>query len=68
MVESILYHMIERYGEEEVRNWVFQLWNHPEVGMMIETYTMEEYLNFYKETYHTIKKSRSKYKSRRPWL
>lgn len=57
MVESLLYHMIERYGEEEVRNWVFQLWNHPEVGMMIETYTMEEYLNFYKETYHTIKKA-----------
>ncbi|MGC9347243.1 MAG: GH39 family glycosyl hydrolase [Anaerolineae bacterium] len=32
LIRDLARHLIERYGREEIRSWVFETWNEPDVG------------------------------------
>lgn len=46
-------HCVERYGEEEVESWYWELWNEPNIGYWQGT--LEEYLMLYDYTADAVK-------------
>lgn len=32
LIRDLALHLIDRYGEEEVRSWLFETWNEPDIG------------------------------------
>ena len=55
MVRSLLVHLTERYGEEEVLKWPIEVWNEPNLSGFWENADMEEYFNLFLKTFETIK-------------
>lgn len=56
LVFSVISHLVERYGMEEVESWLFCVWNEPDGSL--DSYgwsNAQEFYNFYKETYNTVK-------------
>jgi xylan 1,4-beta-xylosidase len=57
LVEAVVRHLISRYGIDEVRSWLFCVWNEPDGS--IDSFgweNPEEFYHFYKETYFTVKR------------
>lgn len=52
LVEKFLLHLIQRYGIKEVTSWYFEIWD----GFIREEKNIEKSLEFFKETYLSIKK------------
>lgn len=52
LVENFLLHLIQRYGIKEVTSWYFEIWD----GFIREEKNIEKSLEFFKETYLSIKK------------
>ena len=48
-------HSVERYGEEEVTTWWWQLWNEPNIGYWQGSW--EEYFKLYDYTAHAVKRA-----------
>ena len=67
LIRALVTHWTERYGEDEVVNWFFEVWNEPNLsgfwigdkkGMSDEvftTYAREEYFKLYKTTAEAVK-------------
>ena len=56
LVRALLTHLISRYGQSEVRDWLFCVWNEPDGA--IESFgwkDAEQFYRFFKETYDTVK-------------
>lgn len=56
IIQKLIKHFISRYGKKEVESWPFFLWNEPDLITMFGFENRNDFLNFYKETYKSIKK------------
>lgn len=54
LISSLLQHLEERYGVEEVRSWFFEVWNEPNLRFFFDG-TMEDYFHLYELTSRAIK-------------
>ena len=55
MVQALLKHCMERYGEDEVLTWPIEVWNEPNLPGFWKDANMEEYFKLFKETFYAIK-------------
>ncbi len=55
MVQSLLRHLMQRYGAEEVVKWPIEVWNEPNLSGFWENADMQEYFRLFCETFHAIK-------------
>ena len=55
LVYQVVKHCIGRYGEEEVAQWYFELWNEPNIGYWSGTF--EEYCKLYDYTADAVKRA-----------
>lgn len=55
LVHAFVTHMRERYGNEEVRRWYFELWNEPNLDGFWEKADQAAYFSLYADTARTIK-------------
>lgn len=55
MVESFISHLIDRYGEQEVSSWYFEIWNNPDLYRIYWYESPELFYSFFKETFYSIK-------------
>lgn len=53
-IREFVAHLIERYGEEEVKQWFFEVWNEPNLNFFFDG-TQEDYFKLYDVTAHAIK-------------
>lgn len=57
LIEKLVLHLQTRYGIKEVESWFFCLWNEPDSPLtMFGFENNEDFFQFYKETYFTVKK------------
>ena len=54
LVEKFVLHVLERYGEQEVRTWYFEVWNEPNLHGFWDG-TRSQYFELYRQTVQTIK-------------
>jgi xylan 1,4-beta-xylosidase len=54
LMHALVAHWRERYGEEEIAAWYYEVWNEPDLSGFF-TGTLEEYLSLYKTTAEAIK-------------
>ena len=54
LIDKLVRHLEERYGEKEVRSWFFEVWNEPNLRFFFDG-TMEDYFHLYEMTAKTIK-------------
>ncbi|EJL34340.1 beta-xylosidase [Novosphingobium sp. AP12] len=55
LVDAFVRHVRQRYGEEEVRSWYFELWNEPNLDGFWEKADQGAYFGLYGDTIRTIK-------------
>ncbi len=55
LVKDFMNHIIERYGEEEVSTWYFEVWNNPDFYKVFWYESDEKFYIFFEETIETIK-------------
>lgn len=56
LVEALTLHLIGRYGKEEVRNWLFCVWNEPSSSNLLFGFKQDEtFFSLYKNTFDTVK-------------
>lgn len=53
-IQKFITYCIDRYGQDEVRQWYFEVWNEPDLDTFF-TGTMEEYFHLYEVTVKAIK-------------
>jgi xylan 1,4-beta-xylosidase len=61
LIDRFVSHLVERYGEKEVAEWFFEVWNEPNLKMFW-TGTQREYFRLYRYTVEAIKKISSSFK------
>jgi len=54
LIERLVSHCVERYGEREVGEWLFEVWNEPNLKQFW-TGTQREYFKLYRHTAEAIK-------------
>lgn len=59
LIQAVVSHFIERYGEEEVLTWPFEIWNEPNLENFWKDADRPAYLKLYKETVTAIKEVNS---------
>ena len=62
MVQSLLRHLMERYGVEEVVTWPIEVWNEPNLCGFWENADMKEYFCLFHKTFNTIKAVDSRFR------
>jgi xylan 1,4-beta-xylosidase len=74
LIKALLNHWVERYGEDEVAQWYFEVWNEPNLsGFWIgdrkgmndaefEVYARDEYFKLYAETVSAVKSVSSRFR------
>ena len=55
LIRTMLSHLIERYGEDEVTSWPIEVWNEPNLPGFWKGADMEEYFKLYNVTARAIK-------------
>jgi xylan 1,4-beta-xylosidase len=55
LVDAFIRHIEERYGQNEVRNWFFEVWNEPNLSGFWEGGDQKAYFDLYDLTARTIK-------------
>ena len=55
LIKKLITHWVERYGETEVRQWFFEVWNEPNLDAFWKG-TQAEYFKLYSHTANAIKK------------
>jgi len=55
LVEAFTKHIVQRYGQEEVRQWYFEVWNEPNLAGFWSG-TKEEYWQLYKASAEAVKR------------
>jgi xylan 1,4-beta-xylosidase len=61
LIENLVQHFTERYGEEEVKSWYFEVWNEPNLDGFWSG-TQEEYFKLYKHSASAIKRVNKSYR------
>nr|MDA3927548.1 hypothetical protein [Prolixibacteraceae bacterium] len=62
LIENLVQHFTDRYGEEEVKKWYFEVWNEPNLTPGFWTGTMEDYFKLYKYSALAVKKVNQEYR------
>ena len=55
LIRNLTQHFTERYGENEVKSWYFEVWNEPNLKGGFWTGTQEEYFKLYQYAVNGIK-------------
>lgn len=55
LVKELIKHCINRYGQEEVETWYFEVWNEPSFENVFWVGEKESYFEFYKDTALAVK-------------
>jgi xylan 1,4-beta-xylosidase len=61
MIDRLVSHWVERYGEREVGEWLFEVWNEPNLKKFW-TGTQRDYFRLYRHTAQSIKKISASFK------
>jgi xylan 1,4-beta-xylosidase len=61
LIKNLVQHFTERYGENEVATWYFEVWNEPNLPMFF-TGSQDEYFKLYDSTAKAVKDISSRYK------
>jgi xylan 1,4-beta-xylosidase len=61
LVKNLVEHFTERYGEEEVKTWYFEVWNEPNLDGFWAG-TQEEYFKLYKHAVTAVKNVNQSYR------
>ena len=61
-MKNLVQHFTERYGEEEVKSWYFEVWNEPNLSPGFWSSTQDEYFKLYDYTVKAIKSVNKNYK------
>lgn len=62
LVSNMVQHWTNRYGEEEVKTWYFEVWNEPNLSPGFWTGTQQEYFKLYKYAVQGVKSVNEAYK------
>lgn len=54
LIRALVAHWRERYGENEIQTWYYEIWNEPDLTGFFHG-TLEQYLSLYKTTAEAIK-------------
>lgn len=54
LIKSLIIHLIERYGKEEIESWFFEVWNEPNLKVFWSS-SQKKYFKLYKFTAEAIK-------------
>jgi xylan 1,4-beta-xylosidase len=60
LIESFTRHLVERYGEDEVAKWYFEVWNEPNIDFWAGDPKEATYYDLYDQTARAIKKVSTK--------
>ena len=56
LVRSVTTHLLQRYGEEEVRSWHFCVWSQPDTPQSLYGFSSDEaFYHFFRQTYLAVK-------------
>jgi xylan 1,4-beta-xylosidase len=55
LIEAFIHHIEERYGKDEVRSWLFEVWNEPNLAGFWEGADQKAYFELYDLTAKTVK-------------
>ncbi len=55
MIRRFVRFLIHRYGAEEVRTWLFEVWNEPDLQVVFFTGNREDYFRLYEATARVVK-------------
>ena len=55
LIRDFIIFLVERYGENEVQTWFFEVWNEPDLKGFFWTGAKEEYYRLYKVTVQAIR-------------
>lgn len=55
LVDAYVRHVVQRYGQEEVRTWFFEVWNEPNLKDFWERADQAAYFDLYADSVRTIK-------------
>jgi xylan 1,4-beta-xylosidase len=55
LIKNLTEHFTERYGEEEVKTWYFEVWNEPNLTPGFWTGTQDDYFKLYKYSANAVK-------------
>ncbi|HEX2619691.1 MAG TPA: hypothetical protein VHL11_06080, partial [Phototrophicaceae bacterium] len=55
LVQQFILHIIERYGQDEVRRWYFEVWNEPDLAVFWKDANFATYMELYERTARAIK-------------
>ena len=61
LVKEFTAHVTERYGEEEIRQWLFEVWNEPNHPSFFKG-TQEDYFKLYEYSVRAVKEVCTEYK------
>lgn len=62
LVSAFVEHVKERYGDEEIRTWYFEVWNEPNLANGFWAGTQQQYFDLYAATARAIKSVSPDYK------
>lgn len=62
MVQALLKHLMNRYGEEEVLTWPIEVWNEPNLRGFWKDADMPEYFKLFHNTFNAIKEVNPKFR------
>ena len=62
LIKALVQHWTERYGEAEVKQWYFEVWNEPNLKGIFWAADQAEYFKLYKETANAVKSVSSSYR------
>lgn len=62
LIQNLVQHFTERYGEEEVKSWYFEVWNEPNLSPGFWAGTQDDYFKLYQYTATAVKSVNSAYK------
>lgn len=62
LIRNLTQHLTERYGEEEVKSWYFEVWNEPNLSPGFWSSTQAEYFKLYASSAKAIKSVNSAYR------
>ncbi len=62
LIKNLAQHFTERYGEEEVKTWYFEVWNEPNLSPGFWTGTQAEYFKLYEYAARAVKSVNPAYK------
>jgi len=62
LIKNLTIHFTERYGEEEVKTWYFEVWNEPNLQNGFWTGTQEDYFKLYDYAAKAVKSVNPEYR------